>query len=336
MAWEKVKIILDDGSEAYANAPYIISASRVTDIPAFYMDWFMKRLAKGYSAWTNPFTNWKTYVSYQNLELIVFWSKNPRPLLDYTERLGMYGYYVQYTLNDYETEGLEPNLPPLDERIGTFKELVGRLGKGRVIWRFDPLLLTDKLDVAALLGRIKNIGDRLCGYTEKLVFSFVDVSEYHRVASNLKRENVKVREFTVDEMLEFAEGLAELNKDWHFELCTCCEKIALEHFGIQHNKCVDDDLIVRLFPEKDRLRKLLGIEILPPDMFSETPQVIKTRRIKDKGQRQFCGCIVSKDIGEYNTCPHGCKYCYANDSQEKVGENWHKHAAHADAETITG
>ncbi len=336
MAWEKVKIVLDDGSEAYAQAPYIISASRATDIPAFYMDWFVQRLAKGYSAWTNPFTGWKTYVSYQNLELVVFWSKNPKPLLDYAEALSGYDYYVQYTLNNYEPEGLEPNLPPLEERIDTFKTMVGKLGLGKVIWRFDPLLLTDKLTPDVLLDRIRYIGDRLTGYTEKLVFSFVDISEYHRVTSNLKRENHNVREFTVDEMLEFAEKLSEMNRDWGFQLATCCEKIALEHFDIQHNKCIDDDLIVRLFPDNAKIRKLLGIEILPPDMFCDTQQIIKTRRLKDKGQRQFCGCIVSKDIGEYNTCLHGCRYCYANDSLEKVEANWQHHLANVGAETITG
>lgn len=336
MVWEKVKITLDDGTTAYAQAPYIISVSRATDIPAFYMDWFLYRLQKGYSAWTNPFTNWETYISFVNLRMMVFWSKNPKPLLENLDKLADYNFYIQYTLNDYEAEGLEPGVPPLAERIDTFKQLVDKLGVGKVVWRFDPLILSDTLTVEKLLEKIKNIGDQLQGYTEKMVFSFIDITDYNKVKNNLFHKNMHAREFTTDEMLQFAEGLQTLNQDWHYELGSCCEKVSLENYGIKHNRCIDDDLIIRLFPEDNKLRKLLGIEILPPDMFSDVPQVIKTRRIKDKGQRQFCGCIVSKDIGEYNTCPHMCLYCYANESKEKIQANWQKYQADKSTHTITG
>ena len=158
--WRKEKILKENGELVDAQVPIIVSASRSTDIPAFYADWFFHRLKVGYSAWTNPFNGVKGYVSYENTRFIVFWSKNPRPLLphlDYLKERNI-GCYIQYTLNDYEQEGLERGVPPLNERIDTFKALVGKLGKGRVIWRFDPLMLTDDIDIDLLLAKIEHIG----------------------------------------------------------------------------------------------------------------------------------------------------------------------------------
>ena len=157
MGWDKVKILRDNGQEADAQAPIIISASRSTDIPAFYAEWFFNRLRKGYSAWTNPFNGVQSYVSYAKTRFIVFWSKNPEkliPHLDYLKERGI-NCYIQYTLNDYEEEGLEKGVPALAERIETFKKLVNILGKGSVIWRFDPLILTDQITVEKLLKKLK-------------------------------------------------------------------------------------------------------------------------------------------------------------------------------------
>ncbi len=168
----KIRITLDSGVNAEAQAPVIVSASRSTDLPAFYADWFFERLKRGYSAWTNPFNGVTSYVSYRNTRFIVFWSKNPRPLLEHLDYLAErnIGCYIQYTLNDYETEGLEKGVPPLAQRIETFKMLVNKLGKGRVIWRFDPMILTDKINIDDLLAKVNNIGDQLKDYTEKLAY----------------------------------------------------------------------------------------------------------------------------------------------------------------------
>ena len=119
-----------DGREVKAQTPLIVSASRSTDIPAFYAKWFFKRLEIGYSAWTNPFNGVKSYVSYRDTRFIVFWSKNPQPLLQYLPILERRGIkcYIQYSLNDYVAEGLEKNVPPLGQRIDTFKKLVDVLG----------------------------------------------------------------------------------------------------------------------------------------------------------------------------------------------------------------
>ena len=129
--WKKVKIQRDNGEMVEAQAPVIVSASRSTDIPAFYADWFFHRLKVGYSAWTNPFNGVKSFVAYKNTRFIVFWSKNPVPLMAHLDELKQrnIGCYIQYTLNDYVKEGLEKGVPSLEKRIDTFKRLVDQLGK---------------------------------------------------------------------------------------------------------------------------------------------------------------------------------------------------------------
>lgn len=355
---ENRTITLENGNVAKATFPVVVSASRSTDIPAFYTDWFFHRLNKGYSAWTNPFNGVKYYVSYEDTKFIVFWSKNPRPLLARLDELKEKGIscYIQYTLNDYEAEKLEKAVRPLAERIETFKLLVEKLGKGAVIWRFDPLILTETLGVDDLIRKIEFIGDSLYGYTEKLVFSFADIVSYRKVKINLEKNNIPYKEWDEKTMIDFASKLAELNKKWGYELATCGEKINIEQFGIKHNHCVDDKLIVRLGYRSSELMKFLNAEILQTkvvqlDFFSmqESASIpedailldngeyaIIKKNNRDKGQRDFCGCMKSKDIGEYNTCPHLCEYCYANTSKEAAVKNYRSHSQNKFSETITG
>ena len=309
--------------------PVIMSASRSTDIPAFYADWFLERLKAGYSVWVNPFNQERYCVSFTDTRLIVFWSKNPKPMLerlDEMESLGFRQYYFQFTLNDYDVERLEPNVPAVAERIDTFKRLATKIGKERVIWRFDPLLLSDKISVDVLLKRIDNIGQQLKGCTDKLVFSFIDIGSYRKVQNNLV--GFGVREFAADEQVQFAKGLADLNKEFGFELATCGELADLSEYGIKHNKCVDDELMMRLFNDDAKLMEFIGAEY---DMFNGW-QIMKSK--KDKGQRKACGCIVSKDIGAYNTCPHLCRYCYANSSDALVKKNFVQYRQNPYSESI--
>lgn len=337
MQTEKVTILRDNGETVEAQAPVIISASRSTDIPAFYADWFFNRLEAGYSAWKNPYNNVKSYISYQNTRLIVFWSKNPKPLLHHLDKLKEKGIncYIQFTLNDYEKELLEKGVPALDSRIETFQQLVEKIGYGKVIWRFDPLILTDHITTDDLLRKIEYIGDRLKGYTEKLVFSFADITAYRKVKCNLENNNIHYREFDEKTMNEFAEQLSRLNQKWDYNLATCGEKIDIDRFGIQHNRCIDDELMVKYFANNKVLMKHLGIEIQDRGLF-EPVQIIHKKDNKDKGQRLFCGCIASKDIGEYNTCPHQCEYCYANATKELGIINWKNHLKNRTGETISG
>ena len=352
MNWDKVEIIRDDGQHVHAIAPIIVSASRSTDIPAFYADWFFDRLKAGYSAWTNPFNGVKSYVSYANTRFIVFWSKNPEPLLPYLDSLKKRGIncYIQYTLNDYDEERLEKGVPSVAKRIETFKALVSILGMGHVIWRFDPLILTDTIDMDFLLKKVEGIANQLVGYTDKLVFSFADILAYRKVKANLEASHINYREWTVPEMEEFAARLSIMNSQWGLTIATCGEKIDLDRYHIAHNRCVDDDLMIRIAWNDPVLMKFLGVEIhkresglfgaesIPLDAIAldEEHYAIKKKNNKDKGQRQFCGCIISKDIGEYNTCPHLCEYCYANSSKETAIRNWRIHKLNPASDTITG
>lgn len=338
MSWKKIDIKNDQGEMVSAQAPIIVSASRSTDIPAFYADWFIERLKKGYLRWKNPFNGMPLYVSFKNTKALVFWTKNPKPMMKHLDFLDDHfkNYYFQFTLNDYDKEGYEGNVPNVESRIRTFIELSNRIGKNRVIWRFDPMILTDKITVTELLRRVKNIGDQLQDYTNKIVFSFADISIYKKVQNNLNKENIHYQEFTTETMHEFASGLQKLNNQWGFDIGTCAERIPLEVYGISHNKCVDDDLMIELFSDDKQLMDFLGVTITEPSLFDSERKVVKSKKMKDKGQREVCGCISSKDIGQYNTCPHECVYCYANTSKEIAKKNYKAHKENPKGDTIIG
>lgn len=319
MKHQAISIRNDNGTDVMAQAPLIISASRATDIPALYADRFFRRLDKGYIRWRNPFSGRDSYVSFCNTRFIVFWSKNPAPLLPYLSTLKerKIGCYIQFTLNDYEAEGLEPNVPPLAHRLDIFHRLVDALGMGAVVWRFDPLILTDRITIDTLLEKIARIADALIGYTEKLVLSFADIASYRKVSRNLRLSGINYREWDEKSMREFALRLSRLNCDnWNFRLATCAERIDLSEYGIEHNRCIDPELISRLAPDDAILQNFLYIA--------------RT----DTGQRKTCGCIISKDIGAYNTCPHGCLYCYANTSPASAFANYKRAIANPLTDSI--
>ena len=347
---ERIKIYTDSSESVEATAPVIISASRSTDIPAFYTKWFFNRLAKGYCAWYNPFNLQKMYISFERCRVIVFWTKNPAPIIPYLPELDKRGihYYFQVTLNDYVKEEFEPNVPSVEERVKTFKQLSNLIGKEKVIWRFDPLIITPNIGPRELLTRIWHVGNKLKGYTDKLVFSFVDVKAYRKVQSNLVKEtpyfskdNVEQAEMTSGQRTEIVEGLVKLRdiwkqNGWNLQLATCAEEINLEKYGIEHNRCIDGELMKRIFADDKELVYYLHTGKMPePDMFGEIPPIPeKQKNLKDKGQRKICGCMVSKDIGMYNTCRHLCVYCYANTSKEVVLKNRDKH--NDESESIIG
>jgi DNA repair photolyase len=337
MVWDKTQITDEHGNNVKASSPVIISASRSTDIPAFYANWFLHRLKTGYSAWINPFNGAKSYISYQRVRLIVFWSKNPHPLLPTLEYLDEkhLNYYIHFTLNDYENERWELGVPPLGVRVDTFKRLVDKVGFGKVIWRFDPLMLTATVSTEDLLRKIENVGNQLQGYTEKLVFSFAQIENYVRVKRNLKQNNINYRQFNEDDILFFTRELRMLNKKWNYTLSSCNENRDLTPYTVQHNKCIDDDLIIKYFSADNLLMDFLGIQFPNTGLFDAEKAVFKTKNNKDKGQRPYCCCIVSKDIGQYDTCPHGCVYCYANTSAKKAKCNYRQHNGNTFEETIT-
>lgn len=328
--WDKVKIKTLAG-EFEGISPIVISASRSTDIPAFHSQWFLNRLNAGYVKWINPFNRLAPqYISFEKVRVIVFWTKNPAPLIPYLKKIDEKGihYYFQYTLNDYDKEGFEPNVPKLQNRIATFKKLSNTIGKNKVVWRFDPLILYADKNVSDLITKIENLGRELVDYTNKLVFSFIDVLEYKKVQNNLTKEcekffnkdNVLKAEFTKEQKEEFASGIQRILIEWKkrnplFTVATCAEDIDLKKFDIEHNKCIDDNLMIGLFNDDKALMNFLGYTDCKKDLFGMRPI------LKDTGQRKACDCIFSKDIGSYNTCNHLCIYCYANTSRRIVESN---------------
>ena len=338
---DRLIIKTEQGIQVEATAPVIISASRSTDIPAFYAKWFFNRLTKGYCVWYNPFNQQPMYISFKNCKVVVFWTKNPEPIIPYLPELDKRGihYYFQVTLNDYMQEGFEPNVPPVAKRIDTFKKLSQLIGKERVIWRFDPLIVTPQLTPRMLLSRIWHIGNALKGYTDKLVFSFVDVKAYRKVQNNLiketsyfTKEDVEKAEMSDNQRMEIVDGLVKLREiwkqdGWDLQMATCAEDMELSQYGIEHNCCIDGDLMKRIFADDEELVYYLHTGKLPErDLFDEIPALPeKSKNLKDKGQRKICGCMISKDIGMYNTCRHFCVYCYANTSKETVLRNKDKH-----------
>ena len=272
----------------------ILSVSRRTDIPAFYSEWFFNRLKEGFVLVRNPMNIHQVsriVLSPEMIDCIVFWSKNPRPMLSRLDELKDYMYYFQFTINPYD-KGLELGVPKKEGIISTFKELSEKIGKKRVIWRYDPILLTEKMGIEYHVQYFEEIAKRLEGYTDTCVISFVDL--YKKTKRNLK--DTTAREPSIKEMLEIATKLFLIANKYGITIQTFAEEISLESVGIKHGRCIDNALI----------EDLLGVKLVVS---------------KDPTQRKECGCVQSIDIGEYNTCAHGCKYCYANFREETVSSN---------------
>lgn len=276
----------------------ILSVSRRTDIPAFYSEWFINRIKEGFVYVRNPMNIHqvsKIMLSPNVIDCIVFWSKNPRPMLSRLDELQSYMYYFQFTINPYDIR-LEQNVPTKNSIVDTFKELSSKIGSERVIWRYDPIILTDTISIEYHIKYFEELAKRLQGSTHTCVISFLDL--YKKTERNLR--NTTARELQTKEMLDLARNLAMIAAKYDMNVQSCAEKIELDSVGIKHGRCIDSVLI----------EDLLGVKL-----------VVR----KDKNQRPECGCVQSIDIGEYNTCHHNCRYCYANFNPEKVREKSQKH-----------
>lgn len=274
----------------------IISASRRTDIPAFYSDWFLNRLREGFLLVKNPFNAnqvSRINLSSDSVECIVFWTKNPEKIvskLSEVDRLG-YKYYFQFTVNSYD-KSIESNVPSKSEIIRTFRTLSDIIGSERVIWRYDPILLTDKFTIGYHTKWFDYIAQELDGYTNKCIISFVDM--YKKCQRNMK--NINLAEIDISKKYEIAKILSDIAKNHGLTIESCAEDIELQSVGIKHGKCIDDMLVSKIINNKISVGK-------------------------DTSQRDECGCVSSIDVGTYNTCQHGCRYCYANYNQETVNKN---------------
>jgi hypothetical protein len=288
----------------------IISASRRTDIPAFYAEWMIHRLREGYCTVANPCNrNQVSSVSLrpEDVDVIVFWTRNPRPLLPYLEELDSrgYRYYFQYTILAYPRE-LERHAPPLATAIETFRGLSERLGSRRVIWRYDPIVFTGLTPPAFHRENFQRLAESLRGCARRSVVSIVDM--YRKTESRLNElegTTAAIRPCEAADFEKLMRDLAELARANGMDIVSCAEEIDLRPFGIRPGKCIDDEVITEAFPGVDVPRK------------------------KDPVQRTACGCVVSRDIGMYDTCLHGCQYCYATKSFAQARVNFSAHDANS-------
>jgi len=262
----------------------IISASRRTDIPAFYSEWFINRLREGCALIPNPRNAsrlGRVALSPDNVDCIVFWTKNPIPMLGklaLIDEMG-YHYYIQLTLTPYG-KSVEAGLPPKPELLDAFVDMSRRIGAVRSVWRYDPVFIDEIHTADWHIAHFAEMCAKLQGSTERCVFSFIDT--YRNMRG-------KFRVMTRDEMLAVAEGFSEIAKQHGILLLTCSEEIDLVRYGIGRAACIDKELAERVIGR---------------------PIAAK----KDANQRAACGCIASVDIGAYDTCANGCAYCYATSS----------------------
>ena len=273
----------------------IISASRRTDIPRYYSDWFLNRLKEGNVYVRNPMNYHQisdVCLSKDVVDCIVFWTKNPINMIPKLEQLKDYMYYFQYTITGYDTD-VEEQLPSKEDvLIPAFIKLSTILGKDRVIWRYDPILFTQKYSVGYHLHTFERMAKNLKGYTDKVIISFLDY--YTKITRNMNQ--IGTYELESEELYSFVQKLVMIANENHMKVESCAELTSFESIGVTHGSCIDQRLIETLIGSPIDVRH-------------------------DKNQRTECGCVESIDIGCYNTCNNGCKYCYANYSEPSVKSN---------------
>lgn len=277
----------------------ILSVSRRTDIPNYYSQWFYNRIKEGFVYVRNPMNAHQVSrieITPDVVDCIVFWTKNPEPMMERLEELSAYHYYFQFTLTGYGRD-MEPGIPHKREKmIPVFQALSDRIGKEKVIWRYDPIIFSQRYTPEYHLKAFEQIAMALKGFTEKCVISFVD--EYAKNRKNM--ELLGAYEMDRYQLPEFAKRISQIAKRNGMDTGSCAESIDLAECGIKHNCCIDKELI----------EKIIGGRI---------------KAGKDRNQRPECGCMESVEIGTYHTCKNGCKYCYANSSAENVARNCSKY-----------
>ena len=295
----------DEDNSAPPVTRHIISASRRTDIPSFYMPWFMNRVRAGVVRYPHPFTGQPLEVSlrHEHVHSIVFWTKNGAPLLEHVDELRDRGYafVCHFTITGVPRQ-LEPGVPAWEEAVATFLALSRRLGPERVWWRYDPVLLTDAAGPDHYVSQFRAMAAALEGATGRCFFSFADF--YGKVQRRLRVEQVTARDPALDEKQQLAQELGEMAAAHGMELLACCQdEVVGGSVGKGH--CIEADELRRLFPEH-------------------------SLKAAARPTRKQCGCSASRDIGVYDTCPHRCIYCYANQNTRRVEERHRSHDAGAE------
>ena len=273
----------------------ILSVSRRTDIPANYAQWFFGRLREGRVMARNPRNARRMAeipLNPQAVDAIVFWTKNPAPLLDGLPFLAPYPYYVQITITAYG-EDVEPRVPSKEGIVlPAVRRLADAIGPERVVWRYDPILLSRAYTAARHLECFARIARALSGYTRRCVIGFVEA--YANTRRNA--QGMGLEAITPEAMHALAGPLARIARAEGMEMAACCEPEDFAAHGIGPARCIDAALLERI------AGRPLGLA-------------------KDRNQRALCGCAASVDIGAYNTCLNGCLYCYANYNARAVQAN---------------
>jgi len=286
----------------------IISASRRTDIPAFYSRWFINRIREGRCTVPHPFNPKQiseVSLKPEDVDVIVFWTRDPRPLFSHLEELDKMGYryYFQYTLMA-NPRSLDPRVPTLSVSIETFRELSGRVGPEKVIWRYDPIVFSTATPPNFHREVYGRIARALRGFTRRSVISIVDIySRIRRRLEKMREEGIIITpggEIPEEVIAGCMNQIAASARENGMEIVSCAEEIDLTPYGVRPGKCIDDVLI----------RNLFGLRV---------------SRRKDPGQRRLCKCVLSRDIGVYETCLFGCRYCYATTSFERAEANFRRH-----------
>lgn len=269
----------------------MISASRRCDLPAFACDWFLQQLQQGYCLVVNPFNPKqvsRVSLAHDNVEAFIFWTRNPQPFAPAIERLQQlnFAFGFMFTITGYNKE-LEPFCPEPAAAISTIKQLSQKIGREKLIWRYDPIIISDHLTFKWHLENFSGLAAEISPYVSGCIISLLDY--YRKTERNLKslrhnflREPELNRDFS-----GFLAHLRQIAQQHNLNLSCCCETDpAFAAAGIVNSGCINSAW----------LEKLTGHPFTAG---------------KHKGQRKNCNCCYSKDIGTYNTCRHGCRYCYA-------------------------
>lgn len=275
----------------------IINTGARTDIPAFFSTWFLNRIKEGFVYVRNPYN--KEQVTRYKLtpdvvDCLIFCTKNPRPILSRLHELDTFASYWFVTITPYGRD-TEPNVPPVGQVICDVQALSKALGSHRVCWRYDPIFIDERYTIERHIEEFGKMAKDLSGYTDECVISFIDLYE------KTKRNFPSAREVSKEEQIQLAKGFSQIGKQHHISVKTCAEAADLRLYGIERSGCITQAVI----------EKAIG--------------GLTLKNIRSKPNRYYCGCIPNRDIGAYNTCMHGCKYCYANYDQETVKRNVQMH-----------
>lgn len=274
----------------------IIQTGMRTDIPAFYSDWFANRLREGFVLVRNPY-NPSAVTRYELnpavVDMIGFCSKNPAPMLKYTDLLKPYGQYWFVTITPYGKD-IEPNVPDKNVVMNTFRRLSEVAGVRSVAWRYDPILINKTWTVDRHIEAFTSIAAKLEGYTQTCVISFIDLYE------KVKRNYPEAGTVSFNDQITLTSSLVEIGKRCGMVIKPCGESKSLEALGADCSGCMS----VQTF------ETAIGQNLKVP---------------RNPKNRKECACYLTGDIGTYNTCGHLCRYCYANADRDIVVRNMRMH-----------